>query len=44
MPFDAPQYLLLNIAIGGVLDGSVDEAIFPVAIEIDHVRVYQAQR
>ena len=40
-PFDAPQYLLLNIAIGGDLGGAVDERIFPVTLEIDHVRVYQ---
>jgi beta-glucanase (GH16 family) len=40
-PFDAPQYLLLNIAIGGVLGGTVDDRIFPVSMEIDHVRVYQ---
>jgi len=40
-PFDAPQYLLLNIAIGGNLGGSIDDSIFPVAMEIDHVRVYQ---
>jgi beta-glucanase (GH16 family) len=42
-PFDAPQYLLLNIAIGGTLGGSVDDAIFPVTMEIEHVRVYQAR-
>ncbi len=43
-PFDAPQYLLLNIAIGGDLGGSVDDSIFPVTLEIDHVRVYQMTR
>lgn len=43
-PFDAPQYLLLNIAIGGSLGGSIDDANFPVTMEIDHVRVYQAPR
>jgi beta-glucanase (GH16 family) len=42
-PFDAPQYLLLNIAIGGTLGGAVDDAIFPVTMEIEHVRVYQAR-
>ncbi len=41
-PFDAPQFLLLNIAIGGDLGGAVDERIFPVSMEIDYVRVYQA--
>ncbi len=41
-PFNASQYLLLNIAIGGVLGGSVDDSIFPVVMEIDHVRIWQA--
>lgn len=41
-PFDAPQFMILNIAIGGDLGGEVDDAIFPVRFEIDHVRVYQA--
>ena len=43
-PFDAPQYLLLNIAIGGVLGGAVDDRIFPVTMEVEHVRVYQVPR
>jgi beta-glucanase (GH16 family) len=43
-PFDAPQYLLLNLAIGGVLGGAVDDSIFPVTLEIDHVRIWQAPR
>ena len=41
-PFDAPQYLILNIAIGGDLGGSIDDGIFPVTMEIEHVRIYQA--
>ena len=40
-PFSAPQYLLLNLAIGGDLGGPVDNAIFPVTMEVDYVRVYQ---
>ena len=40
-PFDAPQYLLLNLAIGGDLGGAVNDAIFPVTFEVDYVRVYQ---
>lgn len=40
-PFDAPQYLLLNIAIGGTLGGRVDDTIFPRSMEVEHVRVYQ---
>ena len=43
-PFDAPQYLLLNIAIGGNLGGSIDDTIFPVTMEIEHVRVFQTAR
>lgn len=40
-PFTGPQYLILNVAIGGDLGGPVDDAIFPVKMEIDYVRVYQ---
>jgi len=40
-PFDFPQYLLLNIAIGGDLAGTVDNGIFPVTLEFEHVRVFQ---
>ena len=41
-PFDAPQFLILNIAIGGDLGGEVNDRIFPVTMDIDHVRIYQA--
>ena len=40
-PFDAPQFLILNIAVGGDFGGAVDDTIFPVRMEVDHVRVYQ---
>jgi beta-glucanase (GH16 family) len=40
-PFNGPQFLILNIAVGGDLGGAVDDGIFPVQMEIDHVRVYQ---
>lgn len=40
-PFDAAQYLILNIAIGGDLGGAVDDSIFPVQMDVDYVRVYQ---
>ena len=43
-PFDAPQFLILNIAIGGDLGGEVDDGIFPVRMEVDYVRVYQQAR
>jgi beta-glucanase (GH16 family) len=40
-PFDNPQYLLLNLAVGGSLGGTVDNASFPNRMEVDYVRVYQ---
>ena len=42
-PFDSPQYLILNIAVGGDWGGQqgVNDAIFPVRMEVDYVRVYQ---
>lgn len=40
-PFDRPQYLILNLAIGGFLGGPVDDKIFPVSMEVDYVRIYK---
>lgn len=40
-PFDAPQYLILNLAIGGDMAGPVDDSILPKSMEVDYVRVYQ---
>lgn len=42
-PFDRPQFLVMNIAVGGDLGGPVDAAAFPVTMEVAHVRVYQAR-
>jgi beta-glucanase (GH16 family) len=44
-PFDAPQFLLLNVAVGGDWGGTkgVDKKIFPVRMEVDYVRVYQSE-
>ena len=44
-PFHRPQYLILNIAIGGSWGGrqGIDDAIFPVRMEVDYVRVYQRE-
>jgi len=39
-PFDKPQYLLLNIAMGGI-GGTIDPAFTESSMEIDYVRVYQ---
>jgi beta-glucanase (GH16 family) len=42
-PFDSPQFLILNIAVGGDWGGQmgVDDSIWPVQMEVDYVRVYQ---
>lgn len=42
-PFDAPQYLLLNVAMGGtpVNGGNVDPNFTESSMIIDYVRVYQ---
>ncbi len=42
-PFDKPEYLLLNVAVGGNWGGTkgVDESVFPTAMEVDYVRIYQ---
>lgn len=43
-PFDSPQYLIMNLAIGGAWGGQkgVDPSIFPVAFLVDYVRVWKA--
>ncbi len=45
-PFDKPQYLLLNLAIGGAWGGreGIDDSIFPQKYYIDYVRVYQQDK
>jgi len=40
-PFDAAQFMILNIAVGGDLGGPVDDTIFPRSMEVEYVRVYQ---
>jgi len=43
-PFDTPFHLILNVAVGGDWGGAegVDEAAFPQRMEVDYVRVWQA--
>jgi beta-glucanase (GH16 family) len=45
-PFDKPYYLILNLAIGGAWGGvkGIDDSAFPQRMEVDFVRVYQAQK
>jgi beta-glucanase (GH16 family) len=44
-PFDKPQYLLLNLAIGGSWGGQkgIDDSIFPLRYLVDYVRVYRRE-
>ncbi len=40
-PFNAPQYLILNLAMGGDLGGKIDTTKLPAQMEVDYVRVYR---
>jgi beta-glucanase (GH16 family) len=42
-PFDKPQFIILNLAIGGDWGGQhgVEPSIYPSKFQIDYVRVYQ---
>ena len=42
-PFDAPFYIILNLAIGGNWGGKkgIDDSVFPATMLVDYVRVYQ---
>ena len=40
-PFDANQFFILNIAMGGNLGGTIDPAFTEDTMEIDYIRVYQ---
>jgi beta-glucanase (GH16 family) len=42
-PFRKPQYLLINLAIGGGWGGAIDPSIFPQKYLIDYVRVYKGK-
>lgn len=41
-PFESPQYLLINLAIGGAWGGQqgIDDSIFPMEYRVDYVRIY----
>jgi beta-glucanase (GH16 family) len=40
-PFHQPQYLLINLALGGSWGGTLDDSVLPQKYLIDYVRVYQ---
>ena len=40
-PFNQPQYILLNLALGGDNGGPIDNDALPMRYEIDYVRIYE---
>ena len=41
-PFDQPFFIILNLAVGGLLPGPVGlDTVFPTYLYVDYVRVYQ---
>jgi len=42
-PFHHPQYIILNLAVGGASGGDPSKTAFPARFEVDYVRVYQQQ-
>ncbi|HEX2845767.1 MAG TPA: carbohydrate-binding protein [Chitinophagaceae bacterium] len=40
-PFDKPFYVILNIAIGGGMGGTITDADWPDSMQVDYVRIYQ---
>jgi beta-glucanase (GH16 family) len=40
-PFRKPQFLMVNLALGGAWGGKIDDVIMPQKFLIDYVRVYK---
>ena len=40
-PYDKPFHIILNLAMGGTLGGTIDSSLTSATYEIDYVRVYQ---
>jgi beta-glucanase (GH16 family) len=41
--FKNPHYILLNVAMGGTLGGDIPSSFSQATMEVDYVRIYQAQ-
>jgi len=41
MPFDQPFFLLLNLAMGGSLGGTIDSNFSSDTFTIDYIRLYE---
>jgi len=42
-PFDQPFYIIMNVAMGGTLGGDIPSDMQQCQMEVDYVRVYQAE-
>jgi beta-glucanase (GH16 family) len=45
-PFNEPHYIILNLAIGGTMGGSIDDSMFEhgdVLMKVDWVKVWQRE-
>jgi beta-glucanase (GH16 family) len=42
-PYRKPQFLIINLALGGSWGGEIDNSIFPQKYLIDYVRVYKSK-
>ena len=42
-PFNDPQNLIINIAMGGMMGGDIDPSLTAERIEVDYIRVYGRQ-
>lgn len=40
-PFKQPHYILLNLALGGINGGEINDSLLPAKYEIDYIRIYQ---
>ena len=40
-PFRIPQYILLDLPMGGDAGGAIDDSALPTQLEVDYVRVYR---
>ena len=40
-PFNHPQNIIMNLAMGGGMGGAIDENLISQKLIIDYVRVYQ---
>jgi beta-glucanase (GH16 family) len=43
-PYNAPFFIIMNVAMGGAFGGDVDPALTSARMEVDYVRVYAAEK